>query len=101
MIAMMRTVRLLPVVPVVPVVPFLLFLAACNSTQTSAPAAALSEADNTACLEISLTGTMGGPANFGSLAGSGTLVKCCTNANNCGDVHLQFDTGRATSVRLA
>lgn len=53
------------------------------------------------CLEISLTGTMGGPANYGSLAGSGTLVKYGTVANDCGQVHLQFDIGRATSVRLA
>jgi len=53
------------------------------------------------CMEVSLTGTLGGPGVGGNLAGAGTLVKFGTNANNCGDIHLQFDTGRATSMRLA
>jgi len=58
-------------------------------------------ADNGSCMEVSLTGTQGGPGVNGSLAGSGTLVKIGTTANDCGDVYLQFDTGRATSIRLA
>ena len=53
------------------------------------------------CLEVSLTGTMGGPSIFGGLAGSGTLVKYGSVENNCGDVHLQFDAGRVTSLRLS
>ena len=53
------------------------------------------------CLEVSLTGTMGGPAIFNGLAGSGTLVKFGSVANNCGDVMLQFDAGRGTAIRLS
>lgn len=53
------------------------------------------------CLEVSLTGTLGGPAFFGDLAGAGTLVKYGSVENNCGDVHLQFDVGRATGMRLS
>jgi len=58
-------------------------------------------APDAACMEVSLTGTLGGPGVGGSLAGAGTLIKYGSNANDCGDVHLQFDTGRATSIRLA
>lgn len=57
--------------------------------------------NNDTCLEITLTGTMGGPAVFGGLAGSGTLVKYGSVGNDCGDIHLQFDAGRATSLRLS
>ena len=53
------------------------------------------------CLEVSLTGTMGGPATYGSLAGSGTLVKYGSVESDCGDVYLQFDAGRGTSLRLS
>lgn len=69
----------------------LIMCAACSHAQTNADT----------CLEISLTGTMGGPSIFNGLAGSGTLVKYGSVENNCGDVHLQFDAGRATSVRLS
>lgn len=83
-----------------------LFITACsatNSIQNSSPVAKAKEvlADGSACMEVSLTGTLGGPGVGGSLAGAGTLVKVGTNSNDCGDVHLQFDTGRATSIRLA
>lgn len=53
------------------------------------------------CMEISLTGTQGGPSLYKGLAGAGTLVKVGTISNGCSDVHLQFDAGRATSLRLA
>ena len=53
------------------------------------------------CLEVSLTGTLGGPAFFKDLAGSGTLVKYGTVENGCSDIHLQFDIGRATGMRLS
>lgn len=53
------------------------------------------------CMEISLTGTLGGPGAYKGLAGAGTLVKVGTVENNCSDVHLQFDAGRGTSTRLA
>ena len=70
----------------------LLFCTACTQAQSEAQAT---------CLEVSLTGTMGGPSVFGGLAGSGTLVKYGSVESNCGDVYLQFDAGRATSVRLS
>ena len=53
------------------------------------------------CLEVSLTGTQGGPPQVGSLAGPGTLIKFGNTSNNCGDIHLQFDTGRNTVGRLS
>ena len=53
------------------------------------------------CLEVSLTGTLGGPAFFKDLAGAGTLVKFGTVENGCSDVHMQFDIGRATGMRLS
>ena len=53
------------------------------------------------CMEVSLTGTLGGPAFYQDLAGAGTLVKYGSVENNCGDVNLQFDTGRATGMRLS
>lgn len=65
--------------------------------QTVSNAAASSET----CMEVVLTGTMGGPSIFNGLAGSGTLVRYGSVANNCGDVKLQFDVGRGTSLRLS
>lgn len=70
---------------------FLFLLAIANS----------SYAQDEACMEVSLTGTLGGPGAYKGLAGAGTLVKIGTADNNCSDVHLQFDAGRATSLRLA
>lgn len=53
------------------------------------------------CLEVSLTGTLGGPAFYKDLAGAGTLVKYGPVADNCEGVFLQFDTGRATGQKLS
>ncbi len=75
------------------------FCAACSHVQSGD--SQVSSNDQKTCLEVSLTGTMGGPSVFGGLAGSGTLVKYGRVENNCGDVHLQFDAGRATSLRLS
>lgn len=75
---------------------------AANGPSSSAAILAKNKAAPEAgCMEVSLTGTLGGPGVGGELAGAGTLVKVGTNSNDCGDVHLQFDTGRATSIRLA
>jgi len=53
------------------------------------------------CLEVTLTGTMGGPPTFNGLAGAGTLVRYGDDSNDCNDVKLQFDAGRGTNVRLS
>ena len=53
------------------------------------------------CLEITLTGTQGGPPAVNGLAGAGTLVKYGDSTNNCADLLLQFDTGRGTVGRLS
>lgn len=52
------------------------------------------------CLMVTITGAMGGPPNFNGLAGPGTLVRYGDDSNGCGAVKLQFDAGRATSIRL-
>lgn len=53
------------------------------------------------CLQITLTGTQGGPPAIDGRAGAGTLVSYGTVENNCSDVLLQFDAGRATTERLS
>lgn len=53
------------------------------------------------CLNVTLTGTQGGPPVFQGQAGSGTLVQYGTDENNCSDINLQFDTGRGTTQRLS
>lgn len=53
------------------------------------------------CLEVTLTGTQGGPPVFGGLAGSGTLVRYGTQEDNCSSTILQFDVGRGTLQRLS
>lgn len=53
------------------------------------------------CLEITLTGTQGGPPAVNGMAGAGTLVRFGRVANECGDVLLQFDAGRGTTQRLS
>src|SRR4051812_28122285 len=55
----------------------------------------------TPCLIVTLTGTQGGPQSFNGLAGAGTLVRYGDDANECGAVKLQFDTGRGTTMRLS
>ncbi|WP_417522963.1 MBL fold metallo-hydrolase [Marinovum sp.] len=53
------------------------------------------------CLEVTLTGTQGGPAVFNGLAGAGTLVRYGPEENGCSDILLQFDAGRGTLQRLS
>ncbi|QMU57997.1 MAG: MBL fold metallo-hydrolase [Boseongicola sp.] len=53
------------------------------------------------CVEVTLTGTQGGPPVFRGQAGSGTLVTYGTEENNCRDMFLQFDTGRGTTQQLS
>jgi ribonuclease Z len=50
---------------------------------------------------VTLTGTKGGPAAVKGLAGVGTLVRYGDDSDGCGTVKMQFDAGRATSVRLS
>jgi ribonuclease Z len=61
----------------------------------------LSTADAAPCLIVTLTGTQGGPQSFNGLAGAGTLVRYGDDANECGVIKLQFDTGRGTTMRLS
>jgi ribonuclease Z len=53
------------------------------------------------CLQITLTGTQGGPPVFQGQAGSGTLVQFGNEADNCSAINLQFDAGRGTTQRLS
>lgn len=53
------------------------------------------------CLQVTLTGTQGGPPIFNGQAGAGTLVQYGDDASNCADVQLQFDTGRGTVQQLS
>lgn len=53
------------------------------------------------CLEVTLTGTQGGPPIFKGQAGAGTLVRYGDDSKNCSDVLLQFDAGRGTLQQLS
>ncbi|MEP5152054.1 hypothetical protein [Planktotalea sp.] len=53
------------------------------------------------CLEVTLTGTQGGPPVFRGQAGAGTLVTYGSEENGCRDVLLQFDSGRGTTQSLS
>ena len=53
------------------------------------------------CLEVTLTGTQGGPPAVNGLAGAGTLVRYGQVSNDCSDILLQFDAGRGTTERLS
>ena len=53
------------------------------------------------CLEITLTGTQGGPPAVNGLAGAGTLIRYGSVRNDCSDLLLQFDAGRGTTERLS
>lgn len=53
------------------------------------------------CLQVTLTGTQGGPPVYRGQAGAGTLVRYGDEANNCSSVYLQFDTGRGTTQQLS
>jgi len=67
----------------------------------SGPACAQAEESAGNCLEVTLTGTLGGPHAINGLAGAGTLVRYGTVDNDCGDLLLQFDAGRGTTGRLS
>lgn len=71
---------------------FLISFAACGEQAD--------DADNS-CLEVTLTGTQGGPPVVNGLAGAGTLVRYGSVANDCSDILLQFDVGRGTSQSLS
>ncbi len=58
-------------------------------------------ANSAPCLEVTLTGTQGGPPVFKGQAGAGTLVTYGEEENGCRDVLLQFDTGRGTTQQLS
>jgi len=66
-------------------------------------AACAQEPDEAAdqCLEVTLTGTQGGPPAVNGLAGAGTLIRYGQVSNDCSDVLLQFDAGRGTTERLS
>lgn len=53
------------------------------------------------CLEVTLTGTQGGPPIFAGQAGAGTLVRYGDDSNNCSEILLQFDVGRGTLQQLS
>lgn len=53
------------------------------------------------CLEVTLTGTQGGPPAVNGLAGSGTLVRYGSIGDGCSETLLQFDAGRGTTERLS
>lgn len=53
------------------------------------------------CLEVTLTGTQGGPPVFSGQAGAGTLVRFGDSDDGCNDIVLQFDTGRGTTQQLS
>ncbi|MEM7465023.1 MAG: MBL fold metallo-hydrolase [Pseudomonadota bacterium] len=61
----------------------------------------IANANAAPCLKVTLTGTQGGPPVFQGQAGSGTLVEYGEEENNCGNIKLQFDTGRGTTQRLS
>ena len=67
----------------------------------SLPACAAETEATGNCLEITLTGTQGGPPAVNGLAGAGTLIRYGTVENNCSDTLLQFDAGRGTTQRLS
>jgi ribonuclease Z len=53
------------------------------------------------CMNVTLTGTQGGPPVFNGQAGSGTLVQYGDDENNCRAIQLQFDAGRGTTQQLS
>src|SRR3954471_8019003 len=63
--------------------------------------AGIQAANAAPCLIVTITGAGGGPPNFGGVAGPGTLVRYGDDSNQCSAVKLQFDAGRATSMRLS
>lgn len=54
------------------------------------------------CVEVTLTGTGGGPSLYNGLAAHGTLVTYGPKSKKCrGVANLQFDMGRGTTLRLS
>lgn len=53
------------------------------------------------CMDVTLTGTQGGPPVFNGLAGAGTLITYGDEADNCRGTELQFDVGRGTVQQLS
>jgi ribonuclease Z len=53
------------------------------------------------CLNVTVTGSQGGPQAYQGLAGPGALVRYGDDSDNCGAVKLQFDAGRGTLLRLS
>ncbi|MEP5762146.1 MAG: hypothetical protein ABJ327_23115 [Litoreibacter sp.] len=64
-------------------------------------ASGVGQAEAANCLEVTLTGTQGGPAVFNGLAGPGTLVRYGNEEDNCSSTLLQFDAGRGTLQSLS
>ena len=79
----------------------LLALSICILLQSTAANAQEPAAANGQCLEVTLTGTQGGPPAVNGLAGAGTLVRYGQVSTDCSDVLLQFDAGRGTTERLS
>lgn len=52
-------------------------------------------------MNVTVTGSMGGPAVFNGLAGPGALVTYGDDTDKCRKVALQFDAGRGTVQRLS
>jgi len=69
-----------------------LFAAVCVAAQEEDPL----------CVEVTLTGTGGGPVLYNGLAAHGTLVTYGLKSKKCrGVANLQFDIGRGTTLRLS
>ncbi len=56
---------------------------------------------STPYLEVTLTGTKGGPNVYKGLAGAGTLVTYADPDSEQDPLRLQFDVGRSTALRLS
>lgn len=77
------------------------FLIAAAFTGIAWFATGVSSAQAAPCLLVTLTGTMSGPVLLNGVAGAGTLVRYGDDSDGCAAVHLQFDAGRGTSLRLS
>jgi ribonuclease Z len=76
-------------------------LFACAVVAATGMLASYSAAQAAPCLTVTITGAQGGPQAYQGQAGPGTLISYGDDANNCGAVRLQFDTGRGTLLRLS
>jgi len=65
-------------------------------------AAEVTKDNDPMCVEVTLTGTGGGPVLYNGLAAHGTLVTYGPKSKKCrGVANLQFDMGRGTTLRLS